>query len=148
MTAAAAAWKPTVETTGSAAAVTVRDALVAAIADAAGSGTDFADAAVSGTLPEASEVVPPLDGDPASADLCRGVAVELLELLLPADGLDFVDGADDDAVVDAGVDGPEAAAVLAVVVGSVPLDPVPVTEASTPLEACTSLARRSVEGPD
>jgi hypothetical protein len=78
--------------------------------------------------------------------------------LLLADGVDFVAWADDDAEVDAGVDGPEAAAVLALVVevlafvvavvGLVLVVPVPVTEVLAPLEACTTLARRSVEDPD
>ena len=109
-----------------------------------------------GTLTETFEVVPPLDGEPASEDLRRGVDVEMLELLLLADGVDFVAWADDDAEVDAGVDGPEAAAVLPLVV-EVPAFVVavlglalvvPVTEVLAPPEACTTLARRSVEDPD
>ena len=160
MTAAALTWKPAVETTGFAAAVTVRDALVVGIT-AASRGRDAADAAgavVLATLTETFEVVLPLDGEPASEDLRRGVDVEMLELLLLADGVDFVACADDDAEVDTGVDVPEAAAVLALVVevlafivavvGLVLVVPVPVTEVLASPEACTTLARRSVEDPD
>ena len=165
MTAAALAWELAVETAGFAAAVTVGDALVVGkLAAAASCGRDAADAAgavVLATLTETFEVVPPLDGEPATEDLRRGVDVEMLELLLLADGVDFVAWADDDAEVDAGVDvsrGPEAAAVLALVVevlafvvavvGLVLVVPVPVTEVLAPPEACTTPARRSVEDPD
>jgi hypothetical protein len=113
---------------------------------------------VLGTLAETFEVVSPRDGEPAREDLRRGVDVEMLELLLLAGGVDFVAWADDDAKVDAGLDGPEAAAVLALVVkvlafvvavvGVVLVVPVPVTEVLAPPEACRTLARRSVEDPE
>ena len=161
MTAAALAWKPAVETTGFAAAVTVGDVLVVGKLPRPSRGRDAADAAgavVLGTLTETFEVVLPLDGEPASEDLRRGVDVEMLELLLLADGVDFVACADDDAEVDAGVDVSEAAAVLTLVVevlafvvavvGLVLVVPVPVTEVLASPEACTTLARRSVEDPD
>lgn len=166
MTTAALAWELAVETAGLAAAVTVGDGLVVGkLAAAASCGRDVADAAgavVFGTLTETFEVVPPLDGEPASEDPRRRVDVEMLELLLLADGVDFVAWADDDAEVDAGVDavvdGPEAAAVWALVVevlafvvavvGLVLVVPVPVTEVLARPEACTIPARRSVEDPD
>jgi hypothetical protein len=165
-TAAVLAWKLAVEKAGVAAAVTVGDALVVGkLAAAASCGRDAADAAgavVLATLTETFEVVAPLVGEPAAEDPRRGVDTEMFELLLLASGVDFVACADDDAEVcpgvDAVVEGPEAAVVVALgvevlglevaVVGSVLVVPVPVTEVLAPPVACTTPARGSVDDPD
>jgi hypothetical protein len=165
-TAAVLAWKLAVETAGMAAAVTVGDALVVGkLAAATSCGRDAAGAAgavVLATLTETFEVVAPLVGEPAAEDPRRGVDTEMFELLLLASGVDFVACADDDAEVcpgvDAVVDGPDAAAEVALlvevlgpdlsVVGSVLVVPVPVTEVLAPPEACTTPARGSVDDPD
>jgi hypothetical protein len=165
-TVAVLAWKLAVETAGVAAAVTVGDALVVGkLAAAASWGRDTADAAgavVLATLTETFEVVAPLDGDPAAEDPPRAVDAEMLELVRLTDGVDFVACADDDAEVCAGVDavveGPESAVVVALLVEVLGLDvaavgvvlvvPVPVTEVLAPPEACTTPACGSVEDPD
>src|SRR5436190_3864224 len=120
-TAAVLAWKLAVETAGVAAAVTVGDALVVGKLPAATScGRDAAGAVVLATLTETFEVVAPLVGEPAAEDPRRRVATEMFELLLLASGVDFVACADDDAEVcsgvDAVVDGPNAAVVVALLV--------------------------------
>jgi len=165
-TAAVLAWKVAVETAGVAAAVNVGDALVVGkLAAATSCGWDAADAAgavVLATLTETFEVVAPLVGEPTAEDPRRGVDTEMFELLLLASGVDFVACADDDAEVcpglDAVVDGPDAAVVVALlvevlgpdvaVVVSMLVVPVPVTEVLAPPEACTTPARVSVDDPD
>jgi hypothetical protein len=165
-TVAVLAWKPAVETAGVAAAVTVGDARVVGKLGAATSrGTAAADAAgavVLATLTETFEVVAPLVGEPTAEDPRRGVDTEMFELLLLACGVDFVACADDDVEVcpgvDAVVDGPDAAVVVALlvevlgpdvaVVVSVLVVPVPVTEVFAPPEAATTAARGSVDDPD
>jgi hypothetical protein len=147
-------------------AVTVGDArVVGKLAAATSCGRDAADAAgalVLATLTETFEVVAPLVGEPIAEDPRRGVDTEMFELLLLASGVDFVACADDDADVcpgvDAVVDGPDAAVVVALlvevpgpdvaVVVSVLVVPVPVTEVLAPPEACTTPARGSVDDPD
>ena len=165
-TAAVLAWKLAVEKAGVAAAVTVGDALVVRkLAAATRCGRDAADAAgavVLATLTETFEVVAPLVGEPAAEDPRRGVDTEMFELLLLASGVDFVASADDDTEVcpgvDAVVDGPGAAVVVALlvevlglevaVVGSVLVVPVAVTEVLAPPVACTTPARGSVDDRD
>lgn len=160
-TAAVLAWKLAVETAGVAVAVTVGDALVVGKVDAAAScGRDAAGAVVLATLTETFEVVAPIVGEPAAEDPRRGVDTEMFELLPLASGVDFVACADDDAEVcpgvDAVVEGPEAAVVVALrvevlgleVVGSVLVEPVPVTEALAPPVACATPARGTVDDPD
>jgi len=165
-TAAVLAWKVAVETAGVAAAVNVGDALVVGkLAAATSCGWDAADAAgavVLATLTETFEVVAPLFGEPTAEDPRRGVDTAMFELLLLASGVDFVACADDDAEVcpglDAVVDGPDAAVVVALlvevlgpdvaVVVSMLVVPVPVTEVLAPPEACTTPARVSVDDPD
>jgi hypothetical protein len=140
----------------------VAGALTAAAASWGGDAADAAGAVVLATLTETFEVVAPIDGDPAAEDPPRTVDAEMLELVRLADRVDFVACADDDAeiraVVDAVVEGPESAVVVALLVEVLGLDaaavgvvlvvPVPVTEVLAPPEACTTPACGSVEDPD
>jgi hypothetical protein len=160
------AWKLAVEATGVAAAVIVGDAPeVGKLAAATSCGRDAADAAgavVLATRTETFEVVAPLVGEPTTEVPRRRVDSEMFELRLLASGVDFVACADDDADVclgvDAVVDGPDAAVVVALlvevlgpdvaVVVSLLVVPVPVTEVLAPPEACTTPARGSVDDPD
>jgi hypothetical protein len=143
-TAAVLVWELAVEIAGIKAALTVGDAVVVEKL-----GTDAADVAravVLATLTETFEVVAPLVGEPAAEEPPRAVDVAMLESVLLADGVDAV------------VEGPESAVVVAslvevlgvdvAVVGSVPVVSVPFTEVLAPPEACTTPACGSVDDPD